>query len=122
MPCVCGKRYDLHEQPVSALPEPHTSAITTRGPPALVYDNVANAPSLRCNPSASTANEVNRQQTDAASRHRPPKPRSRTQMSQAAPEIPPPSSTIIEEYHCAVWPFVVRQPLARLTELVTNLT
>ena len=43
-------------------------------------------------------------------------------MSQAAPDIPAPSSAVIQEYHCTVWPFVVRQPLARMTELVTNLT
>ncbi|KAF8332195.1 hypothetical protein F5887DRAFT_1080942 [Amanita rubescens] len=45
-------------------------------------------------PSRSTVNEVNRQRTEAMT-------------SQPAPQIPLPSSTLIEDYICAVWPFVL---------------
>ena len=120
---MCGEPYERHERSVSAPSEPNASEATiARSPPARAYANIRSGGASRWNPSTSTVNEVNRQRMDAAIRHRPKNSRSRTQMSQTAPQIPVPSSTDNEDYHFAVWPFAVSQPVAGITELVTELT
>ena len=67
-----------------------------------------------------TVNEANRQRMDAAARHRPQNARSRTQSSQAAAENHA-SPSLSREYNCVVWPFVVRQALAIITELLNEI-
>lgn len=94
-----------------------TAESVARNPPTRAYANVrsATASMPRWTPPSSMVNEVNRQRMNAAVQHRRPNSRSHSQLSQAGPENHERSSQS-KEYNCTVWPFVVRQALARNPE------